>query len=48
MRVTLLAGIDYWNDVAYADNPTQEGEAVKIGYESSFNPYAGLQLHVPL
>lgn len=48
MRVTLLAGMDYWNDVAYADNPTQEGEAVKIGYESSLNPYAGLQLHVPL
>lgn len=47
-RVTLLAGLDYWNDVAYADNPTQAGEAVKISYDSAVNPYAGLQLHVPL
>lgn len=47
-RVTLLAGLDYWNDVAYADNPTQAGESVKIAYENSINPYAGLQLHVPL
>lgn len=47
-RVTLLAGLDYWNDVAYADNPTQANEQVKIGYDSAVNPYAGLQLHIPL
>lgn len=47
-RITLLAGLDYWNDVAYAENPTQANEAVKIAYASSVNPYAGLQLHIPL
>ena len=47
-RITLLTGLDYWNDVAYADNPTQANEAVKIAYASSVNPYAGLQLHIPL
>ena len=47
-RVTLLAGLDYWNDVAYADNPTGPNEQVKIGYDYSLNPYAGLQLHIPL
>lgn len=47
-RVTLLAGLDYWNDVAYADNPTQANESVKIAYDSAVNPYAGLQLHIPL
>ncbi|MES2204288.1 MAG: hypothetical protein V4496_03620 [Pseudomonadota bacterium] len=47
-RVTLLAGLDYWNDVAYADNPTEDGQMVKIAYDSAVNPYAGLQLHIPL
>ena len=47
-RVTLLTGLDYWNDVAYAQNPTQEGETVKIAYDSAVNPYVGLQLHIPL
>lgn len=47
-RITLLAGLDYWNDVAYADNPTQANEAVSIAYASSVNPYAGLQVHIPL
>lgn len=47
-RVTLLAGLDYWNDVAYAQNPTQANEQVSIAYASSLNPYAGLQLHIPL
>lgn len=47
-RVTLLVGLDYWNDVAYADNPTQANESVKIAYDSAVNPYAGLQLHIPL
>ena len=47
-RITLLTGLDYWNDVAYAKNPTQAGEAVSIAYDSSVNPYFGLQLHIPL
>lgn len=46
--VTLLAGVDYWNDVAYAENPTQDGQAVQIGYDNAVNPYAGLQVHIPL
>jgi hypothetical protein len=46
--VTLLAGVDYWNDVAYADNPTEANQAVQIAYENAVNPYAGLQLHIPL
>jgi hypothetical protein len=46
--VTLLAGLDYWNDVAYAENPTQVNQAVKIGYTDSLSPYVGLQLHYPL
>ncbi len=47
-RITLLAGLDYWNDVAYADNPTGPNEQVKIAYDSTLNPYVGLQLHIPL
>lgn len=47
-RITLLAGLDYWNDVAYAQNPTQANEQVTIAYANSLNPYAGLQLHIPL
>lgn len=46
-RITLLAGVDYWNDVAYADNPTAPYQEVQIGYDSSVNPYAGVQVHVP-
>jgi len=47
-RITLLAGLDYWNDVAYADNPTEANQAVAIAYDSSLNPYVGLQMHIPL
>ncbi len=47
-RVTLLVGLDYWNDVAYADNPTEANQQVTIAYGNSLNPYAGVQLHIPL
>ncbi len=46
--MTLLVGVDYWNDVAYADNPTQANQAVQIAYANAVNPYAGLQFHMPL
>ena len=46
--LTLLAGVEYWSDVAYADNPTQANEQVSIAYDDSINPYAGLQLHYPI
>lgn len=46
--LTLLAGAEYWSDVAYADNPTQANEQVSIAYDDSLNPYAGLQLHYPI
>jgi hypothetical protein len=48
MSVTLLAGVEYWNDVPYADNPTGPYEVVTIGYDNSVNPYAGLQFHMPI
>lgn len=46
--LTFLLGVDYWNDVAYANNPKEAYQAVTIAYDSSINPYAGLQLHIPL
>ena len=46
--LTLLAGAEYWSDVAYADNPTQANEQVSIAYDDAINPYAGLQLHYPI
>lgn len=46
--VTLLSGIEYWNDMAYVDNPNQANTAATIGYDSSVSPYAGLQVHVPI
>lgn len=46
--VTFLVGVEYWNDVAYADNPTSPNEAVSIAYNHSVNPYVGVQLHIPI
>lgn len=46
-RLTVLTGVDYWNDVAYAKNPTCANQSVAIAYASSVNPYAGVQVHIP-
>ena len=45
--LTVLTGVDYWNDVAYAKNPTCANQSVEIAYASSVNPYAGVQVHIP-
>jgi len=46
--VTLLSGVEYWNDMAYVNNPNQPNTAAKIDYANSVSPYAGLQVHIPL
>jgi hypothetical protein len=46
-RITVLAGADYWNNVAYVKNPTCANEPAKIAYSSTVNPYAGVELHIP-
>lgn len=46
--ITLLTGIEYWNDVAYVKNPTSNDTATTIDYDGSTNPYVGLQVHIPL
>jgi len=46
-RLTLSGGVEYWNDVPYADNPTGEGEVVKISYDRSTSYYTGLDLLYP-
>lgn len=48
ITVSLMGGVQYWSDVPYIDNPNGEGQVVALDYNSSVDPYAGLQLHVPL
>jgi len=48
MRLTLAAGLDYWENLPAIVNPNTAGKTVRINFKSAFNPFIGLGLYIPL